>query len=45
MLDKRPVPGHPAYSRARASAVTVCAGGCLDIFSLLYYFSSFPSLW
>ena len=38
--------GRPAnldYSSARASALAVGAeGGCLDIFSLIYHFSSFP---
>ena len=45
VLSKLPVPGRPAnldYSRARASALAVGAGwGCLDIFSLIYRFSSF----
>ena len=44
-LGKLPVPGRPAnldYSNARASALAVGAGGgCLDIFSLIYHFSSF----
>ena len=45
VLDKLPVPRHPAnldYSRVWASALAVGAGGgCLDIFSLIYHFSSF----
>ena len=45
VLGKLPVPGRPApldYSRARAYELTVGAGGgCLDIFSLIYHFSSF----
>ena len=45
VLGKLPVPGHPAnldYSRTRASALAVGAGGgCLDIFSLICHFSSF----
>ena len=45
VLGKHPVPGRPAnldYSRARASALAVGAGrGCLNIFSLIYHFSSF----
>ena len=39
------MPGRPAnldYSRARAPALAVGAGGCcLDIFSLIYHLSSF----
>ena len=39
------VPGRPAnldFSRRRHSALAVDAGGdCLDIFSLIYHFSSF----
>ena len=45
VLGKLSVPGRPInlnYSRARAYCVTVGAGeGCLDIFSLVYHFSSF----
>ena len=45
MLGKLPVPGRPAnlyYSTARTSALAVGAGGgCLDIFSLIFHFSSF----
>ena len=45
MLGKLQVPGRPANldcNRARASALAVGAGGgCLDIFSLIYHFSSF----
>ena len=45
VLGKLPEPGRPAnldHSRARASALAVGAGGgCLDIFSLIYHFSSF----
>ena len=47
VLGKLPVPGRPAnldYSRTRASALAVCAGGgCLDVifFSFIYHFSSF----
>ena len=49
MLGKLPVPGRPTnldYSRARASALAVGAGGgCLDIFlsSIISLIS--PSLW
>ena len=43
MLCKLSVPGRPTnldYSRARAVALAVGAGGgCLDIFSLVYLFS------
>ena len=45
VLGKLSVPGRPTnlnYSRARLTALTVGAGeGCLDIFSLVYHFSSF----
>ena len=45
VLGKLPVLRHPAnldYSWARTSAPAVGAGGgCLDIFSLIYHFSSF----
>ena len=45
VLGKLSVPGRPTnlnYSRARAYCATVGAGeGCLDIFSLVYHFSSF----
>ena len=46
VLGKLPVLGHPAnldYNRARASAIGV-GGGCSDIFSLTYHFSSSLSL-
>ena len=49
VLGKRPVPGRPTYfnfCRARASVLAVCAsGGCLDIFSFVYHFSSVSSVW
>ena len=45
VLDELPVPGRPAnldHSRARASAFAVGVGwGGLDVFSLIYHFSSF----
>ena len=45
VLDKLPVPRCPTnvdHNRARASALAVGAGGGgLDIFSLIYHFSSF----
>ena len=50
VLGKLPVPGRPAnleYGRARAyCACSGCGWGCLDIFTLLYFFTSLsPSLW
>ena len=52
VLGKLSVPGRPAIwmivgSRARPIALaTGVGGGCLDIFTLLYSFSSLcPSLW
>ena len=50
MLGKLPVPGRPTYldySRARANALAVGAGGgCLDIFSLVCHFCFLsPPLW
>ena len=49
VLGKLPVPGRPSnldYSRARAYCACRRCGGCLDIFTLLYLFSSLsPSLW
>ena len=50
VLGKLPVPGasyNLDYSRARAYALTVGAGGgCLDIFTLIYpFFPLSPSLW
>ena len=48
VLGKLSMPGRPTYldvSRARALAVSA-GGGCLDIFTLLYRFTSlYPSLW
>ena len=45
VLGKVSVPGRPTslnYSRQGFTALTVGAGeGCLDIFSLVYHFSSF----
>ena len=45
VLGKLPVPGRPInldYSRARAyCACSRCGWGCLNIFSLIYHFSSF----
>ena len=45
VLGKFPVPGRPsnlADSRARAyCACSGCGWGCLDIFTLIYRFSSF----
>ena len=50
VLGKLPVPGCPTsldYSRARAyCAYSSAGGGCLDIFTLVYYLSFLsPSLW
>ena len=50
VLGKLPVPGRPTMWMIVGQgpiALTVCAGaGCLDIFTLLYLFSSLsPSLW
>ena len=49
VLGKLPVPGRPAnldYSRARASALAVSAGGVVwTFFSLIYLFFLSPSLW
>ena len=50
MLGKLSVPGRPTSlddSRARAyCACSRCGWGCLDIFSLIYFFSFLsPSLW
>ena len=50
VLGKLPVPGHPTVWLIVGQgpiALAVCAGwGCLDIFTLLYPFSSLsPSLW
>ena len=50
VLGKLPMPGRPTHldhSKARPTALSVGAGGgCLDIFSLVYYFSLLsPSLW
>ena len=45
LLGKLPVPGRPTYlyiSGARAyCACGKAGGGCLDIFSVIYHFSSF----
>ena len=50
VLGKLPVPGRSYtldYSRARADCTcSTCGLGCLDIFTLIYPFSSLsPSLW
>ena len=50
ILGKLPVPGRPTHlddSRTRAYCVcSRCGWGRLDIFTLLYFFTSFsPSLW
>ena len=50
MLGKLPVPGRPAVLIKVGQGPTALAvgagGGCLDIFTLIYPFSSFsPSLW
>ena len=50
VLGKLPVPGRPTISltvRQGPTALAVGAGGgCLDIFTLIYRFSSLsPSLW
>ena len=50
MLGKLPVPGRPTISNTVGQGPTALAvgagGGCLDIFNLIYPFSSLsPSLW
>ena len=50
VLGKRPVPGRPTIWITVGQGPTVLAvgvgGGCLDIFTLIYPFSSLsPSLW
>ena len=50
MLGKLPVPGRPTILITVGQGPTALAlgsgGGCLDIFTLLYPFSSLsPSLW
>ena len=49
MLSELPVPGRPTdwnYSRAWAYCdCSRCGWGCLDIFSLVYRFLFFLSLW
>ena len=50
VLGKLPVPGHPTnldFSRARVCcACSRCGWGCLDIFSLICFFSFLsPSFW
>ena len=50
MLGKLPVPGRPTILDTVGQGPTVLAvgagGGCLDIFTLIYPFSSLsPSLW
>ena len=50
MLDKLPVPGRPTILITVGQGPTALAvgagGGCLDIFTLIYPFSSLsPSLW
>ena len=49
ILGKLPVPGHPTVWTIEGqgpTALAVGAGGrCLDIFTLIYLFSSFSSLW
>ena len=50
VLGKLPVPGRPAIWMIVGQGPTALAvgagGGCLDIFTLLYLFSSLsPSLW
>ena len=50
MLGKLPVPGRPTILNTVRQGPTALAvgadGGCLDIFSLIYPFSSLsPSLW
>ena len=50
MLGKLPVPGRPTVLITVGQGPTALAvgagGGCLDIFTLIYLFSSFsPSLW
>ena len=50
VLGKLPVPGRPSILMIvgqGSTAIVVCAGGgCLDIFTLIYPFSSLsPSLW
>ena len=50
VLGKLPVPGRPTISITVGQGLTALAvgagGGCLDIFTLIYPFSSLsPSLW
>ena len=50
MLGKLPVPGRPTILITVGQGSTALAvgagGGCLDIFTLIYLYSSpFPSLW
>ena len=49
VLGELPVPGRPTIWMIVGQGPIVLAvgagGGCLDIFTLLYLFSSLPSLW
>ena len=50
MLGKLPVPGHPTIlitvGQGPIALVVGAGGGCLDIFTLIYPFSSLsPSVW
>ena len=50
MPDKLPVPGRPTIwmtvGQGPTAPAVAAGGGCLDIFTLIYHFSSLsPSLW
>ena len=50
VLGKLPVPGHPnnlnIVGQGPIALAVGASGGCLDIFTLLYLFTSLsPSLW
>ena len=50
VLGKLPVPGHPTIwmmvGQGPIALAVGAGGGCLDMFTLLYHFSSLsPSLW
>ena len=50
VLGKLPVPGRPTFwiivGQGPSALAEGVGGGCLDIFSLIYHFSSLsPSLW